>query len=79
MASNEDAPEIPIVTEYSAYNYPHFLAGPDDAEFERFQAMLRVGASVPDFEAHRLDDGVLVRLSDYTAEKNVVLEFGSFT
>jgi hypothetical protein len=67
------------VPTYPAYNYPHFLAGPDEAEWADFRARLRVGETAPDFEIHRLDDGATVRLSDYTSAAPVVLEFGSFT
>ena len=75
MSAAAAAPKV----EYPAYNYPHFLAGPDEAEWEDFRTRLRVGERAPDFEIQRLDDGERVRLSDYTAEKTVVLEFGSFT
>lgn len=67
------------VPEYPQYNYPHFLAGPDELEFESFQNTMRVGEIAPDFPALRLEDGTTVRLGDYTARGNVVVEFGSFT
>ena len=65
--------------EYPEYNYPNFLAGPDEAEWADFQSRMRVGTTAPDFEALRLTDGGTVRLSDYTGESTVVLEFGSYT
>lgn len=71
------AAAAPRVT-YPAYNYPHFLAGPDEAEWEDFQSRLRVGRQAPDFEVPSLDGGT-VRLSDYTRDRSVVLEFGSYT
>lgn len=65
--------------DYQEYNYPNFLAGPDEAEWTDFQSRMRVGTTAPDFEALRLADGATVRLSDYTGESTVVLEFGSYT
>ncbi|MCP9485735.1 MAG: hypothetical protein MSC30_07725 [Gaiellaceae bacterium MAG52_C11] len=64
---------------YQEYNYPNFLAGTDEAEWADFQSRMRVGTTAPDFEALRLSDGATVRLSEYTAENTVVLEFGSYT
>lgn len=63
---------------YDTYNYPHFLAGPDDATFEWFRHNLRVGEEAPDFEAVTVD-GERLRLSDYTADQTVVIEFGNLT
>ncbi len=65
--------------DYPVYNYPHFLAGPDEARWTEFQRQMHVGSIAPDFEVVRLDDGATVRLSEYTAERTVVLEFGSYT
>ena len=48
-------------------------------ELSELQEMLKVGTEAPDFEATRLDDGKKVKLSDFTAQSNVVLEFGSLT
>lgn len=64
---------------YEKYNYENFDGYSDNQAFAVFQSLLRVGDQAPDFEAVNLDDGETVRLSDYTAEANVVLEFGSFT
>jgi hypothetical protein len=67
------------VREWPQYNYPEFLAEPNDADWEPFLNGLRVGDRAPDFAAIRLDDGATARLGDYTARANVVLEFGSLT
>ncbi len=67
------------ISDYPEYNYPHFIAGPDDVEFEKFRNTLHVGETAPDFELLRLDDRETVRLRDYTAERDVVVEFGSYT
>ena len=64
---------------YDQYNYTNFNGHGDNQAFQVFQSLLHVGDQAPDFEAVRLGDGELVRLSDYTAESNVVVEFGSFT
>lgn len=66
---------------YEAYNFPAFLAEPNDALFEPFQSYLRPGDEAPDFEAIRLANGERVRLADYTstARLGVVVEFGSIT
>lgn len=64
---------------YEQYNYTNFSGEGDNLAFGVFQSMLRVGDQAPDFEAVRLEDEKTVRLTDYTAESNVVVEFGSFT
>ena len=64
---------------YPQYNYTNFDGYSDNQTFDTFQSLLHVGDQAPDFEAVNLDDGKKVRLTDYTAESNVVLEFGSFT
>ena len=64
---------------YEQYNYSNFSGEGDNQAFGVFQSLLHVGNQAPDFEAIRLEDGETVRLSDYTAESNVVVEFGSFT
>jgi len=68
-----------IVDGYEQYNYTNFNGHGDNQAFAVFQSLLHVGDQAPDFEALRLDDMKTVRLSDYTAESNVVVEFGSFT
>ena len=65
--------------ETGPYNYDTFTAQPHAALFSAFQNNLHAGDLAPDFESRRLEDGKTVRLSDYTAEANVILEFGSFT
>ena len=65
--------------EWPQYNYPEFIAEPNDADFERFLGALHVGDPAPDFAATRLEDGATVRLAEYTARASVVLEFGSLT
>jgi len=68
------------MTQDRPYNYEGYL--PDEGEegdFSRFQQTLKVGTEAPDFEATRLEDGKKVKLSDLTAQSDVVLEFGSLT
>jgi hypothetical protein len=68
------------MTQAFPYNYEGYDPGErEEEEFARFQEILKVSQEAPDFEATRLEDGEKVRLSDYTAHSNVVLEFGSFT
>lgn len=62
-----------------AYNYTNFEGGVEEESWKAFIDSLHPGSQAPDFSAVRLQDGKTVRLSDYTAESNVVLEFGSFT
>jgi hypothetical protein len=64
---------------YEQYNYTNFSGAGDNQAFALFQSLLHVGDQAPDFEAIRLEDGETVRLTDYTAEANVIVEFGSFT
>ena len=62
------------------YNYESYDPGErEEEDFARFQKILKVGQEAPDFEVTRLEDGEKVRLSDLTAQSNVILEFGSFT
>lgn len=68
-----------VVDGYEQYNYANFNGHGDNQAFAVFQSLLHVGDQAPDFEAIRLGDGATVRLSDYTAESNVIVEFGSFT
>lgn len=68
------------MTQDFPYNYEGYDPGErEEEEFARFQEILKVSQEAPDFEATRLEDGKKVRLSDFTAHSNVVLEFGSFT
>ena len=65
------------------YNYDRFdeyvKSGTELAEFSAFPNHLHAGDPAPDALLTRLDDEGTVRLSDLWAERNVVLEFGSFT
>ena len=68
------------MTQNLPYNYEGYLPGEEEEkDFSRFQQTLTVGTQAPDFEATRLEDGKKVKLSDLTAQSNVVLEFGSLT
>lgn len=64
------------------YNYVRFdeyvESGQESVEFSAFANHLHAGEAAPDFSALSLDDGPL-QLSDVWAQRNVVLEFGSFT
>ncbi len=65
------------------YNYERFDAyvesGAEVAEFASFPGHLHAGDSAPDASLTTLNDGREVRLSDLWAERNLVVEFGSFT
>ena len=68
------------MTQDLPYNYEGYFPGEKEEEdFSRFQQTLNVGTEAPDFEATRLGDGKQVKLSDLTAQTDVVLEFGSLT
>ncbi len=68
------------MTQNRPYNYQGYLPGEEEEEdFSRFQQTRKVGSEAPDFEATRLEDGKKVKLSDLTAQSDVVLEFGSLT
>ena len=68
------------MTQNLPYNYEGYLPGEEEErEGSRFQETLKVGAEAPEFEATRLLDGKKVKLSDFTANSHVVLEFGSLT
>ena len=64
------------------YNYEHFdgyvESGADEREFSSFPNMLHAGERAPDGELTLLD-GKRVRLSELWRQRDVVLEFGSFT
>lgn len=62
--------------EVEAYNYANFEGGEN---FLAFRTALQVGSAAPDFEAILLDSGERVRLSDYWAHREVLIEFGSLT
>jgi hypothetical protein len=65
------------------YNYERFDAhvesGDDETEFAAFPGHLHAGDPAPDASLTKLDDGQQVRLRDLWAERNLVVEFGSFT
>lgn len=67
----------------AGYNYARFDAhvesGDDLTEFATFPGHLHAGDPAPDASLTRLNDGRGVRLSDLWAERNLVVEFGSFT
>ena len=62
--------------EIDPYNYTIFEAKED---FVGFRTVLQVGSAAPDFSATLLETGQPVRLSDYWRERDVLVEFGSFT
>jgi hypothetical protein len=65
------------------YNYERFddyvESGRDYAEFSAFSNHLHAGDSAPDASLIFLENGTEVRLSDLWANRNLVIEFGSFT
>ena len=67
----------------NGYNYDRFddyvKSGVELTEFSAFPNHLHAGDPAPDASLIRLDDESPVRLSDLWAQRNVVLEFGSFT
>ena len=67
---------MPDPIESTTYNYTVFEG---QGDFERFQLGPRVGSVAPDFPAVLLETGQAVRLSDYWRERDVLVEFGSFT
>ena len=67
---------MPDSTNPTPYNYTTFEG---QGDFESFPLGPRVGSLAPDFSAVLLDTGQVVRLSDYWRERDVLVEFGSFT
>ena len=65
------------------YNYDRFdqyvESGAELVEFSAFPNHLHAGDRAPDATLIRLDDEEPVQLSDLWADRNVVLEFGSFS
>jgi hypothetical protein len=65
------------------YNYVRFddyvESGADTAEFDAFPTILHAGDPAPDASLTVLNDGTEVKLSDLWANRNLVVEFGSFT
>ena len=64
------------MTDPTTYNYTVFEG---QGDFESFPSAIHVGSPAPDFTAILLDTGQPVRLSDYWRDRDVVIEFGSFT
>ncbi len=62
--------------EIEEYNYATFV-GSDN--FLAFRTTLPVGSAAPDVAALRASDGQPVNLSDYWADRDVLVEFGSLT
>jgi hypothetical protein len=60
----------------TVYNYAVFEG---QGDFESFPLGPRIGSLAPDFRAILLDTGQTVLLSDYWRERDVLVEFGSFT
>ncbi len=58
------------------YNYTTFEG---QGDFDSFPSGPRVGSLAPDFTAILLETGQQVRLSDYWRERDVLVEFGSYT
>ena len=67
---------MPDTVDPTTYNYTIFEG---QGDFESFPLGPRVGSPAPDFPAVLLDTGQAVRLSDYWRERDVLVEFGSFT
>ena len=65
------------------YNYERFdeyvESGQDEKEFSTFFDRLHAGDAAPDVSLVALDDRSTVRLSDFWADRNLVIEFGSYT
>lgn len=59
-----------------AYNYSVFEGQGDD---ETFPSPWHALSAAPDCSAILLDTGQSVRLSDYWRERDVLIEFGSYT
>lgn len=64
------------MTDPTTYNYSTFEG---QGDFDSFPTRLRIGSAAPDFSAVLLERGQPVRLSDYWRERDVLVEFGSFT
>ena len=64
------------MTDPTTYNYSVFEG---QGDFDSFPSSAHVGSPAPDFSAILLDTGQPVRLSDYWRDKDVVIEFGSYT
>ena len=60
----------------ATYNYTVFEG---QGDYERFPTPLQALSQAPDCTAMLLDSGQEVRLSDYWRERDVLIEFGSYT
>lgn len=60
----------------TTYNYTVFKG---QGDFESFPAKVPVGSVAPDISAVLLETGQTVQLSDYWRERDVLVEFGSYT
>lgn len=67
----------------NGYNYERFdryvESGAEVAEFTAFPHHLHAGEPAPDASLTALNDGTQLRLSELWADRNLVVEFGSFT
>ncbi len=67
----------------NTYNYERFdtyvKSGQDEREFSTFFDRLHAGDPAPDATLTSLADAREVRLSDFWARRNLVIEFGSYT
>ena len=67
----------------NGYNYERFdhyvESGAELAEFTAFPGHLHAGDPAPDASLTVLNDGTEVTLSSLWADRNLVVEFGSFT
>lgn len=67
----------------STYNYPrfdeHVELGEDQVAFGAFGGNLHVGRPAPSFGVTPLDGGDRFDISDLWRQRDVVMEFGSFT
>ena len=65
------------------YNYERFdeyvESGEDEKEFSTFFDQLHAGDPAPDATLTSLAGGAKVRLADFWANRNLVIEFGSYT
>jgi hypothetical protein len=64
------------VSNLETYNYTIFEG---QGDYETFPTSWHAGDQAPDFTAVLLETGEPVRLSDYWRERDVVIEFGSYT
>jgi len=60
----------------TTYNYTVFEG---QGDYSIFPTPLFAGATAPDCTTILLDSGEPVRLSDYRRERDVLIEFGSYT